>query len=706
MLIYKTCIFTLIRYIFISVCRGNDDISYCQLLNTVKYLKTFNGLALQNFVLIMIDPYKISPMLCNGMALDLISSRENMLTMNVVLVNSNTTSILTSLRSMLTCDVPSIVIFVESSFSRDLLFGILKGISKKELSSNAWLILADQTRYGDTPGDIFSSNILSLFDDMENLQFDSQTYILAREELNFKLFEAYRACSNTSTIFRHLPHMMEGNGPAKQLHKNYIWERRKNLEGCKLRATFIPTSSAFHYKNENRNKDKSSLDTLYSNELMYSSSVEIDGTEFFGTSADVFRILMDEMNFTLEAVIPDQKSYGVYDTKTKTWNGIIGVIAENRAEFSLNDLTVTHSRSEVANFVAPIYFQCKCISEFVAINLYLWYSIKLQTSKFSTFLTFIDNMLFMKQPQPSLSWTTFLSVFSYRYWLVLCAITIVGIVVLAYAIYIYEDRPAKSDSHVLYKTGSAITYIFISVLNLDTALVHNAFCNSTTSLSSKIFVLTFCIYGYLNLAVYQGGLTASLTLKTVYNPIKTLEDLLSNPSYSLIVTEGSSDQSYFSEATGTTVASHVWDKLLANRPGSFVKNGKEAQEELRLDSRKVFFASKHDVEIVLDYYPCLINTESEKYSESQGGFPFRMDSPYQKLFKEKINNIVEFGEWRYAREEAKRRKVNLGCDLEDEGYGPMGYRNSLSLFVFTVLWIILSILICLAETRHKKTTRK
>ena len=360
MLSYKTCIFILIRYIFTSVCRGNDDNSYCQLLNTAKYLKTFNGLAFQNILLMMIDPYKINPMLCNGMVLDLISSRENMFTTNAILVNSNTTSILTSLRSVLACEVPSIVIFVDSNFSSDLLSGILQRLSKKELSSNAWLILSDHTEDGNTPDGALRSNMLLRFDDMENLQFDSQIYILAREDLTFKLFEAYRTCSNTSIIVRHLPHMMESNEPAKQLHKLYIWERRKNLEGCKLRATFIPTSSAFHYKNENKSNEKSSLDTPYSNELMYSSSVEIEGTEYFGTSADVFRILMDEMNFTLEAVIPDKKSYGVYDTKTKTWNGIIGVIAENRAEFSLNDLTVTHSRSEVANFVAPIYFQCKC----------------------------------------------------------------------------------------------------------------------------------------------------------------------------------------------------------------------------------------------------------------------------------------------------------------------------------------------------------
>ena len=115
-------------YIFTSACGGNDDISYCQLLNTAKYFKSFNGLALQNVILIMIDPYEISPMICNGMGLDLISSRENMFTTNVLLVKSNPTFILTSLRSVLASDVPSIVAIVESNFSSDLLFGILKNI--------------------------------------------------------------------------------------------------------------------------------------------------------------------------------------------------------------------------------------------------------------------------------------------------------------------------------------------------------------------------------------------------------------------------------------------------------------------------------------------------------------------------------------------------------------------------------------------------
>ena len=97
----------------------------------------------------------------------------------------------------------------------------------------------------------------------------------------------------------------------------------------------------------------------YSDALMYSSSVDIEGISYFGTSADVFSILMKELNFTFRAVVPEKRSYGIYDPSTQRWNGIIGVLADNRAEFSLNDLTVTTSRSQVVEFIAPIYFQCK-----------------------------------------------------------------------------------------------------------------------------------------------------------------------------------------------------------------------------------------------------------------------------------------------------------------------------------------------------------
>ena len=140
-----------------------------------------------------------------------------------------------------------------------------------------------------------------------------------------------------------------------------------------------------------------------------------------------------------------------------------------------------------------------------------------------------------------------------------------------------------------------------------------------------------------------------------------------------------------------------------DRQNSFVQNGKVAQEELLNDRKNVFFASKHDVEIVLSYYPCIVNTESEKYAKSQGGFPFRKGSPYQKLFKTKIMSIVEHGQWKYARYKAKRRKLSIGCDKEPEsGYKPMGYLNVLSLYVAITTGIVTALIILTVEFSYTK----
>ena len=122
-----------------------------------------------------------------------------------------------------------------------------------------------------------------------------------------------------------------------------------------------------------------------------------------------------------------------------------------------------------------------------------------------------------------------------------------------------------------------------------------------------------------------------------------------------------------------------------------------AQEQVLMDNTKVFFASKHDVDMVLTYYPCLINTQSQKYAQSEGGFPFRKDSPYQKVFSRKISSIVEHGLWKYARNDARRRKEKFGCGTTNQGYDPMGYNNVFSLFLATVLCIASAIIILLIE---------
>ena len=324
----------------------------CKFLNAAKFLRDYNDLALQNIVLLISEPYENSQIFCNQTPSSLVSSPDNIFTITMLSVHNSNSEI--DLRSFLRQEIPSLVVFPKNFFTNSKMHQLLANQSEEKLANNAWIIPYEANNNTDVSTEIVRMLLENAgLNEIEKLRYNSQIYIIVENESKTNIFEWYRVCLNSSPVVKRIPIVRFSNDSPD--YKYFIWERRKNLEGCKLPATFIPTSSAFHTLSSNAED----VDVTYSANLMYSSSVEIEEKEYFGTSAEVFRILMDEMNFTLRAVIPDKKSYGVYNSSTKAWNGIMGVLAENRAEFSINDLTVTSSRSEVADFIAPIYFQCK-----------------------------------------------------------------------------------------------------------------------------------------------------------------------------------------------------------------------------------------------------------------------------------------------------------------------------------------------------------
>ena len=341
---------------YATKCLPHHDTERCSFLKIIKFMRLHNDLALQDILSITNTPAEsMNPIFCGMMPNELALSSDPSFTTRTVSI----ADLLTKNRTFpLKRDFSSIAILPADIFNSNETSNILKMQLPESLANTCWVIQYSVNCYEDMSTNkvrlLFTD---SLLDTIDNMRFDSQIYITV-EHLNIiKLFEVYRICPSSVPVFKYVHTFNENVQPIKFDHEFFIWERRKNLQGCQLPATFIPTSSAFHaVRHSNKTSNKSNN---YSDALMYSSSVDIDGISYFGTSADVFSTLMAELNFTLQAVIPEKMSYGIYDPSTHRWNGIIGVLAENHAEFSLNDLTVTTTRSEVVQFVAPIYFQCK-----------------------------------------------------------------------------------------------------------------------------------------------------------------------------------------------------------------------------------------------------------------------------------------------------------------------------------------------------------
>ena len=371
----KLLFVAIIFFYFISTCYPFSEKYNCSFVTMIQFMQLHNDLKLLD-ILIITNNLTENTLndFCDMFPNDLALKSDPSFTTRMISRNALSTHFT---RLNIRQESSSIVI-IPFDYAYDNQKDIIQKIqSSMSLSIACWLFV-----YPIEFLKSYSKNDIQVFFDdspfkyIEHLKFDSQIYIAFENSSDTtQLFEVYRICENSLPIIRHVPILMDNVNSITFNHDFFIWERRKNLQGCRLPATFIPTSSAFH---EIRNDSESSKKSNYrSDSLMYSSSVEIDGMSYFGTSADVFNILMTELNFTLKAVIPEKRSYGIYDPTTQRWNGIIGVLAENRAEFSLNDLTVTSSRSEVADFVAPIYFQCKyqCTHIKISFKVLLWFFI-------------------------------------------------------------------------------------------------------------------------------------------------------------------------------------------------------------------------------------------------------------------------------------------------------------------------------------------
>ena len=65
---------------------------------------------------------------------------------------------------------------------------------------------------------------------------------------------------------------------------------------------------------------------------------------------ETIKLLSSDLNFTISWVHAEDNSYGVYNKYTNTWNGLIGLLTQDKADFSNAFLSVTSIRSTAISF--------------------------------------------------------------------------------------------------------------------------------------------------------------------------------------------------------------------------------------------------------------------------------------------------------------------------------------------------------------------
>ena len=228
------------------------------------------------------------------------------------------------------------------------------------------------------------SYLRSLLEPYKNLYINSRLYFLVvngtNSKYNAELFEGYRVAPNQDLVINQIAYFTDGL--YQFLKKQYIWDRRENMHGYKLKIMYIP-NKPFVYKTQSK---------------------------MVGINVDILDIMKSTINFTYEMIERQDSVFGAYENGT--WTGLIGSIQHGEADFSISDLSVTQERSRAVDFTIGIVMD--------------------------------SNKLFVKKPRRSVSWTTFMDAFSRRFLATLGGLAIMLSIVF-YVIFLFVNGETTID---------------------------------------------------------------------------------------------------------------------------------------------------------------------------------------------------------------------------------------------------------------------
>ena len=522
--------------------------------------------------------------------------------------------------------------------------GLFQSLNSSNLSRNMWMLALNGQNVS---AESVHALIGPTMDEMTNIRLDSQIYVALTDFATYcRLFEVYRISWNSPLIVRNVLN--------EDWSSEYIWDRRKDLQGLRLQLSYALSDG---YVARSRKPGVNSIKTEDQN-----------GTVWYLRGKDVNAAIqmMKDMNYTADWQF--EEVFGVYDPEKGSWNGVVQKLIEGSCNMSGMQMTITMSRAEVLTFTTPVVS--------------------------------VANKLFFKRPKQSTSWTTYLDTFNLEYWL--CFSTFV--IGLGIGISLFDLTMTEGGSS-LKALMFGLTSVLLTCGSLSSDLGSGK--RFYQLVSYKIWIFSTMVFGALNFYVYNAGLVSFLTVTKFTSPINGLSDILTLSGYQLIITSGTADVSYFSEATdeNNPIAKQIWDTKMANHPEAFVKDTKEAEDRIVRTGTAAFFVFE-DAYQTMEHYPCQVMMSMDSYSSFQWAYGMEEDSPLLKLINYRLNLMRQTGTWAASYHNSPKKSYSNLCSDSNQGFNPLGYQNIFSAFVALGLGLMVAILTMMAERWHHLQLQK
>ena len=512
---------------------------------------------------------------------------------------------------------------------------------KNYFEKNMWWMMYDTTGTNNS----HSLKLISEYLHEANLlTLVSQIYILTISKSDFSLCEVYQPCVDTYPVTNYLIYT-RNEGSANVLDDKFIWPRRRNLTGCKIRMAYVNSNSFF----------EESVSDQYNQENKIKKN--LGGEIFYGTRRPFFDFVTRHLNFTVVMKHSGDNRYGTFDPGTKLWDGVIGMLSRKEADMSVQRLAITQLRSKAIAYSIPF------------IN--------------------AEHRLFLMRPEPSPSWTTFINVLGMTYWksLILVVFSCILCLFLSMAFSSYDSLITSIDS-IGHELKQAIITTLRAMVTYD--IIEGGIVSER---NSKRFVLgVICLFGMVNYYVYNGGLIASLMVQHYEMPIKELKDFLDKPEYQLLIKRGGSTELYFSQSSEDHLK-QIWSKI--QKDNSSISNVDKAEKIIKADHRKVLLYPSIIFRHVYKSFPCEVSDTGFTYFQEGWAFAYNNESTYLPLFNYYIAKGMELGLEAYP--VFKEKDCN---SHKEEIFRPINIGDIFPAFVVVGTGCLISTILCLLEYIH------
>ena len=488
-----------------------------------------------------------------------------------------------------------------------------------------------------------------------------KVYLLAGNSSYADLYEIYRVCNDIPLSVNLVRTFKLNQNRSKKT--DFIWDRRKDLQGCTLRVNYFEDYPNFMIASdsilENDNNHEEDRYLTAGNMTVY------------GTFAELYSYFVNQLNFSIEWVSEKDSMYGSFDHTTKKWNGLIGQLIAGEADMSIFHLSVLLSRSLVVSFSDPI-----------------------ENNDFG---------LYMQYPEQSFTWSTFSQIFTSLHWLTILITSVVCCICLfiAFEIHHRKNESGKPNKRlnvcrrIANNIGSGVAITGLSLGEQDVNQVQEQ--SHSCSFSIKTLYLTVILFGSLNFKTWESSLTSNLAVQNYEHPIKSLGDFLNHSEYQLLFLRGSAAELFFLDAAELEVESQskiVWKKLLENDDKAVIDSNDEQEETILKRKTNVVLTDAFSARL-WGNRPCKITTAPSRYNKHSLAYPFKKNSPFLKVFDNVLNIMQETGTIQNTQRHVVQYKPLTVCDKKRDW--SIGYENIFSAFVIVGSGCIIALLVWLFE---------